>query len=248
MEEEIMARQRAGKIKQVIALMLVSILLVFSATGCGKTSSAKKEEQIVFRMAIVDGEASPIYKGAKKMADEVLKKTNGRIKIVVVTGGALGDERGSVELCSQGDLDIASAANSVLTNWIPEMNILDQAYLWENEEQEKASIKELNKNGTYNIVFDGTVDGDVINGNIKGTVIATSTFEGKWNANAKNNSFKATVTTAGSYGDDKLAKNFIEGLNAATSYEGDSNNLYLLYKPASGKQTFRMVFRVVSSK
>ena len=44
-----MARQRAGKIKQVIALMLVSILLVFSATGCGKTSSAKKEEQIVFR-------------------------------------------------------------------------------------------------------------------------------------------------------------------------------------------------------
>lgn len=91
-------------------------------------------------------------------------------------------------------------------------------------------------------------DGDVINGNIKGTVIATSTFEGKWNANAKNNSFKATVTTAGSYGDDKLAKNFIEGLNAATSYEGDSNNLYLLYKPASGKQTFRMVFRVVSSK
>lgn len=44
---------------------------------------------------------------------------------------------------------------------------------WENEEQEKASIKELNKNGTYNIVFDGTVDGDVMNGNIKGTVIAT---------------------------------------------------------------------------
>lgn len=120
--------------------MLVSILLVFSATGCGKTSSAKKEEQIVFRMAIVDGESSPIYKGAKKMADEVLKKTNGRIKIVVVTGGALGDERGSVELCSQGDLDIASAANSVLTNWIPEMNILDQAYLWENEEQAHAAV------------------------------------------------------------------------------------------------------------
>ena len=117
-----------------------------------------------------------------------------------------------------------------------------------HEEQEKASIKELNKNGTYNIVFDGTVDGDVMNGNIKGTVIATSTFEGKWSANAKNNSFKATVTTAGNYGNDKLAKNFIEGLNAATSYEGDSNNLYLLYKPAPDKQTFRMVFRVVSNK
>ena len=100
----------------------------------------------------------------------------------------------------------------------------------------------------HTISYLGTVDGDVMNGNIKGTVIATSTFEGKWSANAKNNSFKATVTTAGNYGNDQLARNFIEGLNAATSYEGDSNNLYLLYKPASGKQTFRMVFRVVSNK
>ena len=82
---------------------------------------------------------------------------------------------------------------------------------WENEEQEKASIKELNKNGTYNIVFDGTVDGDVMNGNIKGTVIATSTFEGKWSANAKNNSFKATVTTAGNYGNDQTRQKFHRG-------------------------------------
>ena len=49
---------------------------------------------------------------------------------------------------------------------------------WENEEQEKASIKELNKNGTYNIVFDGTVDGDVMNGNIKGTVIQPVLLKG----------------------------------------------------------------------
>lgn len=87
-----------------------------------------------------------------------------------------------------------------------------------------------------------------MNGNIKGSIIATGTFEGKWSANAKNNSFKATVTTASNYGNDQLARNFIEGLNTATSYEGDSNNLYLLYKPTSGKQTFRMVFRVVSNK
>jgi len=121
----------------------------------------------------------------------------------------------------------------------------DMFDFWGDKQKEKASIEELNKNGTYNIVFDGTVDGDVINGNIKGSVIATSTFEGKWSANAKNNNFKASVTTAGNYGGDLLAKNFLEGLNAATSYEGDSNNLYLLYKPASGQQTFRMVFRVV---
>jgi TRAP-type C4-dicarboxylate transport system substrate-binding protein len=91
-------------------------------------------------MGIVDGETSPVYAGARDIAENVERNTDGKIKIVVVTGGALGDERGSVELCSQGDLDIASAANSVLTNWIPEMSILDQAYLWETEEQAHAAV------------------------------------------------------------------------------------------------------------
>ena len=65
-------------------------------------------------------------------------------------------------------------------------------------------------------------------------------FEG----DGKNNKFEATVE--GNNGGDALAKNFLEGLNNATSYEGDENNLYLLYKPQSNTQTFRMVFRVVS--
>lgn len=90
-----------------------------------------------------------------------------------------------------------------------------------------------------------TVEGDIIKGNIKGTVITTTgNFEGTWSANGKNNKFEATVE--GNNGGDALAKNFLEGLNNATSYEGDENNLYLLYKPQSNTQTFHMVFRVVS--
>ena len=130
----------SGVVKRTVAVVLVFVLMAVSVTGCGSKKTSSKKEQLVFRMAIVDGETSPIYKGAKEMADKVYEKTDGQIKIVVVTGGALGDERGSVELCSQGDLDIASAANSVLTNWIPEMNILDQAYLWENEKQAHAAV------------------------------------------------------------------------------------------------------------
>ena len=39
----------------------------------------------------------------------------------------------------------------------------------------------------------------------------------------------------GNESSDILAKNFIEGLNNATSYGGDERNLYLYYKP-SGRQ------------
>lgn len=117
---------------------------------------------------------------------------------------------------------------------------------WENEQEKKKILEELNKPGTYRLVFDGIAEDDVINGNMNGSVTTTSSLEGRWNANGKNNNFHASFTTTGNYGNDKLAKNFLEGLKTATSYEGDNNNLYLLYKPASGNQTFRMVFRVVN--
>ena len=116
---------------------------------------------------------------------------------------------------------------------------------WGDKLKEEASIKELNKNGTYNVVFEGVAKGDLINGKIRGNVIASYPLAGTWSANGKNNNFNANVT--GNDGGDRLAKNFLEGLNNATSYEGDNKNLYLLYKPNGSQQTFRMVFRVVNN-
>lgn len=115
---------------------------------------------------------------------------------------------------------------------------------WENEDQKRKIFEELNKPGNYNIVFDGIVEGDVIRGNVQGSLIYNKSFSGTWSANGKNNKFNATVT--GSDGGDRLAQNFLEGLNSATSYEGDENNLYLLYKSKLNNQTFRMVFYVVN--
>jgi tripartite ATP-independent transporter DctP family solute receptor len=37
-------------------------------------------------------------------------------------------------------LDIATCANSVMTNFIPEMGILDQAYLWKNADEAHAAV------------------------------------------------------------------------------------------------------------
>lgn len=131
------------RVKKKTAIFL-SIMLVISTliSGCGKekVKEVTAENPLVFRMSLVDGESTNYYKGAKKISDEVFQRTDGKIKIKVISGGALGGERDTVELAMNGDLDIASAANSVLTNWIPEMSILDQAYLWENANQAHAAI------------------------------------------------------------------------------------------------------------
>ena len=103
----------------------------------------------------------------------------------------------------------------------------------------------LKKKATNNVIFEGTTEDDLIKGNIRGSVITSYPLAGTWRANGKDNKFKANITE-GKDGGDKLAKNFLEGLKNATAYEGDSKNLYLLYKPTGSQQIFRMVFYVVN--
>lgn len=129
-------------------------------------------------------------------------------------------------------------------NYITEDGKHDMFDFWETEAARKQSMNELNNKGTYNINFEGVAEGDNISGMLKGTLISNSSLEGSWSANGKSNEFRASVSAANT-GGDALAKNFLEGLNAATSYEGDTNgNLFLIYQ--SGQRTFRMVFRVVN--
>ncbi|MCB6609608.1 TRAP transporter substrate-binding protein DctP [[Clostridium] symbiosum] len=151
------------KLKKVLALTLAASM-VMGMTGCGKKEAPAGEtaapagdtaapagdtaseeagtsgDVINFQLSLVDPETSPYGKGAKKIAEEVDKATNGRIKITVNAGGALGGERDTIELAMSNNLDIATAANSVLTNFIPNMNILDQAYLWTDVEQAHAAV------------------------------------------------------------------------------------------------------------
>lgn len=133
---------KQGK-KRVIAILTLIAVLASLLVGCAgdkDKAPAANGEKITFKLAMVDNETTNYYKGAQKIAEEVLAATNGKIVIEVVASGALGGERDTVELAMSGDLDIATAANSVLTNWIPEMSILDQAYLWANADQAHAAV------------------------------------------------------------------------------------------------------------
>ena len=117
--------------KKVVALTLAA------AMTCGMTAMA---DEITLQIGFVDPEGSPYVKGGHAVAEAVEKATDGQIKIDVMAGGALGGERDMLELTMMNNLDIATAANSVLTNFIPEMSILDQAYLWQSAEEAHAAV------------------------------------------------------------------------------------------------------------
>lgn len=113
---------------------------------------------------------------------------------------------------------------------------------WMNGFSEK-SIKILSENQeSYTITFTGTEeDNRISNGAVKGKII-TADLTGTWSANGKNNEFHASVTNVNENND--LAKEFIKGLNNASSYIGDDNGLFLYYNPAGSQQTYVLAFHV----
>ena len=122
--------------KKYLALAL-ALIMVLSLAACGsskeetaaptETTTEPTVEPITLKMHFVDPETAPYVQGGLKIAELVKEATNGQIEIEVLSGGSLGGERDTVELAMDNSLDIATCANSVLTNFIPEMGILDQA-------------------------------------------------------------------------------------------------------------------------
>lgn len=132
--------------KKLLSIGIAAILAVTLA-GCGnkdtdanKTPETTSTEPIKFTMSLVDNEQSNYYKGAQAVAEEVKKATDGKITIDIKASGTLGGESDTLDMAIQGDLDIASCANSVLANYIPEMSILDQAFLWDSQEQANYAV------------------------------------------------------------------------------------------------------------
>lgn len=112
-----------------------------TSTAAGNEAAASSGETLNFTLAMVDNTASNYYKGAQAIAEKVEAATNGQITITIQAGGTLGGEADTLDMTVQGDLDIASCANSVLANYIPEMNILDQAFLWDSTDQANYAVQ-----------------------------------------------------------------------------------------------------------
>lgn len=112
-----------------------------------------KENPLEFRLALVEGTGTVLYEEAQAVIEKVLEKTDGRIKINLIAGGALGGERDTLELLMSNDLDMTLAANSVLTNWVDDMAILDRGFVFDTYDQAHAAVDgelgELIKDAVY---------------------------------------------------------------------------------------------------
>ena len=109
----------------ITVLVLVSVLFTF--TSC-------KKQTRVYRLAEIHALDYPTTQGNLAFAKYVEEKTNGDIKIEVYHGGALGQERETIEMTQTGAIAFVRVGTNPLTSINPLMAALSMPFLYRDRE------------------------------------------------------------------------------------------------------------------
>lgn len=133
------------------AVMSISVLLTACGGGGGQQAaqpsgqaggqSAQAEapkndgQTIVIKAGHSLTEDHPYHIALKKMAENVEKRSNGKVKIEVYPLSQLGAERELTEALTFGTADMSITSTAPVTNFYPKLGVLDLPFLFESREQ-----------------------------------------------------------------------------------------------------------------
>lgn len=104
-------------------------------SGCGAApESGQTTPELILRYAENQPEDYPTTQAAFKFAELVAGHTDGRVKIVVYSGGELGAEQAVIEQMQFGGIDFTRVSISQLAEYMPEFNVLQLPYLYSGAE------------------------------------------------------------------------------------------------------------------
>lgn len=113
--------------------MIAGIALVLVAGVIWRyRSQHQKEPEFVLSYAENQTKDYPTTLGAQKFADLVEERSNGRIQILVLAEGELGAESDVIAQMQYGGVDFARVSLSQLAEYIPQLNVLQMPYLYED--------------------------------------------------------------------------------------------------------------------
>lgn len=114
-------------------IMIAGIALVLVAGVIWRyRSQHQKEPEFVLSYAENQTKDYPTTLGAQKFADLVEERSGGRIQILVLAEGELGAESDVIAQMQYGGVDFARVSLSQLAEYIPQLNVLQMPYLYEN--------------------------------------------------------------------------------------------------------------------
>ena len=99
--------------------------LIVLLPGCAQKSDVK-----ILRMAYVSGPTELLHTAAKRFAEDVSKRTGGRVRVKLYPGGQLGDDRETIEGLKLGSIDMTATGCAFIGWYAPEYGLVEAPFLW----------------------------------------------------------------------------------------------------------------------
>lgn len=107
------------------------IIMCVSVISCEKSRDTK-----VLYLAHTLPQTHPVHKGILEFQRLLESKSNGKLKVKIFPDGQLGSERESLELLQIGSVAATKVSASILSNFVPEYNVLGIPYLFKDREHQ----------------------------------------------------------------------------------------------------------------
>ncbi|MFD0679676.1 MULTISPECIES: C4-dicarboxylate TRAP transporter substrate-binding protein [unclassified Paenibacillus] len=151
------------KASWVASLSIIALSLI--TAGCGgatATKSGAKTDKYVIKIGTVQADNEPINVYAKKLADSVKQRTDGKVEIQLYPNSSLGNNKETFEQALAGAPVVGSADPSYMQDYVPDFGVLNGPYIVDKPEDFDKVLKsewfkgvstELEKKGLKVLAF-----------------------------------------------------------------------------------------------
>lgn len=132
-----MKQIKKGKFLLISLVALVTLVLAACGGSSSSNGNSGEAKSYNLKMSVTVGEASTWYEAAKKLATDVEKETDGRIKIEVFSNEQLsgGDSGKAVEGLAKGSIDLTFNSTIIYSILDPKFGVASAPFLFDNLDQ-----------------------------------------------------------------------------------------------------------------
>ena len=122
--------------RQLLTALLGAAVMALPLPGCGGEQPEQEQKpELILRYAENQPKDYPTTQAALAFAEKVSQRTDGRVKILVYSGGELGAEQSVIQQMQFGGIDFSRVSLSQLAEYVPELSVLQLPYLYQDAAQ-----------------------------------------------------------------------------------------------------------------
>ncbi len=122
--------------RQMLTALFGAAVLALPVSGCGhQPVQDEPGAELILRYAENQPEDYPTTQAALAFADLVAQRTDGRVKVLVYSGGELGAEQSVIQQMQFGGIDFSRVSLSQLAEYEPALSVLQLPYLYTDADQ-----------------------------------------------------------------------------------------------------------------